>query len=102
MIPEVEGIAFSIEDDNMTKKCEALHHILKELEKTLPPGKVLTVILLIPEGKELVLKLGVVSYLIGSHGRQINSIMSETGTDIIVNQPIFRFPPRTVKLSGYS
>lgn len=51
MIPEVEGIAFSIEDENMSKKCEALHQILKELEKLLPPNKVLTVFMLIPEGK---------------------------------------------------
>ena len=35
LIPEVEGTAFSIEDANTTRKCEALYFILKELEKGL-------------------------------------------------------------------
>jgi len=43
----------------MNHKCDALYDILKELEKLNPPK--LSIIMLIPEG--------VVSYLIGSHGR---------------------------------
>lgn len=41
-----------------------------------------------------------VSLLIGSKGRQINSIMKESKTEIIVNQPIFRMRHRTVKIDG--
>lgn len=83
----MEGTPFSIEDESMSKKCEALFDILRELEKLNPPK--LSIIILIPEGfkwiEKIILIIGVVSYLIGAHGRQINSIMKETGTEIIVN-----------------
>lgn len=47
-IPELEGTPFSIEDESMSRKCEALYDILRELEKVNPQK--LSIILLIPEG----------------------------------------------------
>jgi hypothetical protein len=47
LIPEVDGIAFSIQDESMPRKCEALYFMLRELEKTY---KQLNIIMLIPEG----------------------------------------------------
>jgi len=44
----LEGTPFSIEDESMSKKCEALFDILRELEKLNPPK--LSIIILIPEG----------------------------------------------------
>jgi hypothetical protein len=42
-----------------------------------------------------------VSLLIGSKGHQINKIMKESDTTIVVNQPINRMTYRTVKIQGH-
>lgn len=52
-----------------------------------------SVIIFVPEG--------MVSLLIGTKGYQINKIMRESHTTIVVNQPINRMTYRTVKIQGY-
>ena len=42
-----------------------------------------------------------VSLLIGAKGHQINKIMKESHTTIVVNQPINRMTYRTAKIQGY-
>lgn len=42
-----------------------------------------------------------VSLLIGTKGYQINKIMRESHTTIVVNQPINKMTYRTVKIQGY-
>lgn len=44
---------------------------------------------------------GMVSLLIGTKGHQINKIMRESHTTIVVNQPISRMTYRTAKIQGY-
>jgi hypothetical protein len=44
---------------------------------------------------------GMVSLLIGTKGYQINKIMRESHTTIVVNQPINKMTYRTVKIQGY-
>ena len=52
-----------------------------------------SIIIFVPEG--------MVSLLIGTKGYQINKIMRESHTTIVVNQPINRMTYRTVKIQGY-
>ncbi len=52
-----------------------------------------SVIIFVPEG--------MVSLLIGAKGHQINKIMKESHTTIVVNQPINRMTYRTAKIQGY-
>lgn len=52
-----------------------------------------SIIIFVPEG--------MVSLLIGSKGHQINKIMKESDTTIVVNQPINRMTYRTVKIQGH-
>ena len=52
-----------------------------------------SVIIFVPEG--------MVSLLIGTKGHQINKIMRESRTTIVVNQPINRMTYRTVKIQGH-
>ena len=51
------------------------------------------IIIFVPEG--------MVSLLIGAKGHQINKIMKESHTTIVVNQPINRMTYRTAKIQGY-
>lgn len=48
--------------------------------------------ILIPEG--------LVALVIGGKGRQIKSLMDESGADIVVNQPVFGMKERSVSLRG--
>lgn len=57
--------------------------------------------MLIPEGIIYFLKnIGIVSYLIGAGGGQITKFSKDSKANIVVNQPIQNFQPRTVKLTG--
>jgi hypothetical protein len=51
------------------------------------------IIIFVPEG--------MISLLIGTKGYQINKIMRESQTTIVVNQPINKMTYRTVKIQGY-
>ena len=55
-------------------------------------GESTTVLIFIPEG--------MVSLIIGAKGRQIKILTTDSGTDIVVNQPIHRMSHRTVKVEG--
>ena len=55
-------------------------------------GDKITVLVFIPEG--------MVSLIIGAKGRQIRVLTQDSGTDIVVNQPIHRMSHRTVKIEG--
>lgn len=55
-------------------------------------GDETTILIMIPEG--------MVSLIIGSKGRQIKIFTQDSGTDIVVNQPIHRMSQRTVKIDG--
>ncbi|KAM3140961.1 hypothetical protein pb186bvf_006972 [Paramecium bursaria] len=90
-IPDLEGVAIIIEgagDERIKDKCEAAHEIFKIIEVQ---GN-LDIIMLIPEG--------IVSYLIGAGGGQITKFSKDSKANIVVNQPIQNFQPRTVKLTG--
>lgn len=51
-----------------------------------------SIIIFVPEG--------MVSLLIGTKGHQINKIMRESYTKIVVNQPINKMTYRTAKIQG--
>ena len=51
-----------------------------------------SIIVFVPEG--------MVSLLIGSKGYQINKIMRESRTTVVINQPISRMTYRTAKITG--
>ncbi|CAD8192493.1 unnamed protein product [Paramecium octaurelia] len=92
-IPELEGLAFTIDDpaeNKMNAKCDAILHILSSLQDRCKQQ--INIILLIPEG--------IVSFLIGSKGSQLAKIIEETNAKITVNQPIANYSPRTVKIVG--
>jgi len=92
-IPGLEGSIIRLKDNNYATKHDTLLKILDELYRT--PGSTrpdVSVIILVPEG--------MVSLLIGSKGRQINSIMRESRTRIVVNPAIQKMTHRTVKIEG--
>ncbi|CAD8106620.1 unnamed protein product [Paramecium primaurelia] len=92
-IPELEGLAFTIDDpveNKMNAKCDAVLHILQSFQERCKQQ--INIILLIPEG--------IVSFLIGSKGSQLAKIIEETNAKITVNQPIANYSPRTVKIVG--
>lgn len=65
-----------------------VHGVYRSLKK-----ESFAVIIFVPEG--------MVSLLIGTKGHQINKIMKESHTTIVVNQPINKMTYRTAKIQGY-
>ena len=96
-IPDLDGSVLKISDDSQQKKHNALLSVLQEIKRfeesvNKNENSDFSLIILVPEG--------MVSLLIGSKGRQINSIMRDSNTNIIVNQPIHKMTYRTVKIDG--
>ncbi|CAD8173006.1 unnamed protein product [Paramecium octaurelia] len=94
-IPALDGTAFSVIDPDENKlnaRCDAINKILQLIEQR--NKQTIEVIMLIPEGT--------VSCVIGTQGKYIEHIKLETKAHLVVNQPIFEFQLRTVKISGES
>lgn len=89
------GLRSKIYDRSMESKYECcrilLSHVYQKSRRS--KSEPFEVIIFVPEG--------MVSLLIGTRGHQINKIMKESGTVIIVNQPINRMTYRTVKIQGH-
>lgn len=79
----------------MEKKYQCAKTMLSEVYHVFKNKKreAFSVIIFVPEG--------MVSLLIGAKGHQINKIMKESHTTIVVNQPINRMTYRTAKIQGY-
>ncbi len=77
--------------DKKYQSCQVLladiYQIFKKIRR-----ESFSIIIFVPEG--------MVSLLIGTKGYQINKIMRESHTTIVVNQPINRMTYRTVKIQG--
>ncbi|CAD8087530.1 unnamed protein product [Paramecium sonneborni] len=94
-IPGLDGTAFSIIDHDENKlnaRCDAVNKILQLIEQR--NKQKLEIFMLIPEGT--------VSTVIGTQGKQIESIKLETKAHLVVNQPIYEFQLRTVTILGES
>ena len=61
-------------------------------DKSQKDNQNISLLILIPEG--------MVSLIIGAKGKQINSMMNLSNTEIVVNQPILNMINRTVKIDG--
>ena len=68
-----------------------LSHVYQKFKKL--KNENFSIIIFVPEG--------MVSLLIGTKGHQINKIMKESKTVIVVNQPINKMTYRTVKIQGH-
>lgn len=79
----------------MEKKYQCAKALLSDVYQAFKKNKkeAFSVIIFVPEG--------MVSLLIGAKGHQINKIMKESHTTIVVNQPINRMTYRTAKIQGY-
>ena len=84
-----------IYDREMDRKYQSAKLLLTEVHQKFKKLKneSFSIIIFVPEG--------MVSLLIGSKGHQINKIMKESDTTIVVNQPINRMTYRTVKIQGH-
>ena len=82
-------------DPDMERKYLCAKAMLAEVYQCFKKIKreAFSVIIFVPEG--------MVSLLIGARGHQINKIMKESHTTIVVNQPINRMTYRTAKIQGY-
>ena len=79
----------------MERKYQCAKALLSDVYQSFKKIKreAFSVIIFVPEG--------MVSLLIGAKGHQINKIMKESHTTIVVNQPINRMTYRTAKIQGY-
>ena len=105
-IPDLKGSILKIFDKDMKYKTKALQRVLEELLKLKKSRSKryenessrdkkeneIATINLVPEG--------LVSLLIGTKGKQIGSIMTDSRTDIVVIQPINKMAYRCVKIEG--
>ncbi|CAD8080899.1 unnamed protein product [Paramecium sonneborni] len=94
-IPALDGSAFSIIDHDENKlnaRSDAVNKILQLIEER--SKQKLEVFMLIPEGT--------VSTVIGTQGKQIEYIKLQTKAHLVVNQPIYDFQLRTVRIIGES
>lgn len=94
MIPGLAGSVIKIQDNSYSAKHDALQAILKaafhDHQRDSLKNHSLTI--LVPEG--------MVSLLIGARGKQINNIMRDSKTHIIVNPAIQNMTYRTVHIDG--
>lgn len=82
-------------DRDMDRKYQSCRGFLTDIYQAFKKlrREPFSIIIFVPEG--------MVSLLIGTKGYQINKIMRESHTTIVVNQPINRMTYRTVKIQGY-
>ena len=101
-IPDLNGrniqvltIISQIYDKEMEKKYQSCRLFLSDIYQVFKKVRrePFSIIIFVPEG--------MVSLLIGTKGYQINKIMRESHTTIVVNQPINKMTYRTVKIQGY-
>jgi hypothetical protein len=74
------------------QSCKVLLSDIYQVFKKLRREQLFSIIIFVPEG--------MISLLIGTKGYQINKIMRESHTIIVVNQPINKMTYRTVKIQG--
>jgi hypothetical protein len=84
-----------IYDKEMERKYQSCRVLLADIYQVFKRirREHFAIIIFVPEG--------MVSLLIGTKGYQINKIMRESHTIIVVNQPINKMTYRTVKIQGY-
>lgn len=94
VIPDIKGKVIKVYGKSLKSRKKAARIIVEEMmaSKKKKIGDHTTVLALIPEG--------MVSLVIGAKGRQIKILTQDSGTDIVVNQPIHRMSLRTVKIDG--
>jgi len=101
-IPDLNGrniqvfyFFMQIFDNDMEKKYQCSKLMLSDIYQIFKKTKKesFSIIVFVPEG--------MVSLLIGTKGHQINKIMKESHTIIVVNQPINKMTYRTAKIQGY-
>lgn len=93
-IPDINGKVIQIKAKSLKARKKAARIVIEEMmaEMKMKAGESTTVLIFIPEG--------MVSLIIGAKGRQIKILTTDSGTDIVVNQPIHRMSHRTVKVEG--
>lgn len=101
-IPDLNGRNIQVQitqtqifDRDMERKYQSCRGFLSDIYQVFKKlrREPFSIIIFVPEG--------MVSLLIGTKGYQINKIMRESHTTIVVNQPINRMTYRTVKIQGY-
>ena len=100
VIPEYNGCLLKIKGNNLKKKRDATQLLLEFIVKNdlgLPENnskkyEKIEIVSMIPNG--------LVSMVIGTRGKQISSLISESKASIVINQPIFKMTYRTVSISG--
>ena len=92
---QVPSIFYQVYDKDMDRKYQSCRALLSDIYQAYKKIKrePFSIIIFVPEG--------MVSLLIGTRGYQINKIMKESHTTIVVNQPINKMTYRTVKIQGY-
>jgi hypothetical protein len=86
---------YQVYDKDMDRKYQSCRALLSDIYQAFKKirREPFSIIIFVPEG--------MVSLLIGTRGYQINKIMKESHTTIVVNQPINKMTYRTVKIQGY-
>jgi hypothetical protein len=103
----MEGSLLQIESSEINKKRKAAEFIFisllkyNEYSKSRKYFSNLTVLILVPNGKEKIKNfLGLVSIIIGAKGKQINYLIKDSRAKIIVNQPVYKMMQRSIIISG--
>jgi hypothetical protein len=97
-IPDLPGKIVNIEGTLLDYKADALYSILRKFaqaeqeESQSRNESKLSVVIFVPEG--------LVSMVIGTKGRQINTFKEDSRASIIVNQPIIGMALRSVDITG--
>lgn len=99
---ELNGSVLNFESNDINKKKEALKQVLEKVSEfsTMEENsKELKILILVPNGR-LMIKLGLVSIIIGTKGKQIGNLIRESNANIVVNQPIYKMLHRTITIQG--
>jgi hypothetical protein len=100
-IPDLNGSVLHIKSEDIKKKRDALQMLLDIIlknnyeeneEGSKHSNEKISVLLLVPNG--------LVSMIIGTKGRQISNLIRDSGSNIVVNQPIHKMFFRTVSIRG--
>lgn len=100
-IPDLDGCVLNIKSEDIRKKKEACQNLLEfitknEMDEPSVEAKKhsdkISVLVLVPNG--------LISMIIGTKGRQISTLIRDSGANIVVNQPIYKMMHRTIAISG--
>lgn len=99
-IPEYNGTLLKIKSEDIKKKRDAAQQLLEfivknDLDEPKNEKKTSDKI-----GIAIMIPNGLVSMVIGTHGKQISNLINESKAQIVINQPIYKMTYRTVSISG--